>query len=83
VDAGGLGYAHCTTVKGPLRHIWRLHARTAQRQSIRRSCVRYRDTGQVAMRDRVVEREKERGKGIKYRIVVIEYVIEITRVRKK
>jgi hypothetical protein len=35
------------------------------------------------MRERVVERERERGRGIKYGIVGIEYVIEITRVRKK
>jgi hypothetical protein len=33
--------------------------------------------------ERVVEREKERGRGIKYRIVGIEYVIEITGMRKK
>jgi hypothetical protein len=30
-----------------------------------------------------VEREKERGRGIKYGIVGIEYVIEITRVQKE
>jgi hypothetical protein len=35
------------------------------------------------MRERVVEIEKERGRRIKYGIVGIEYVIEITRVRKK
>ena len=34
-------------------------------------------------RERVGEREKEGGGGIKYGIVGIEYVIEITRVRKK
>jgi hypothetical protein len=35
------------------------------------------------MRERELWREKERGRGIKYGIVGIEYVIEITRVRKK
>jgi hypothetical protein len=35
------------------------------------------------MRKRVVEGEKERGRRIKYEIVSIEYVIEITQVWKK
>jgi hypothetical protein len=34
-------------------------------------------------RERVGVREKERGRGIKYGIVGIEYVIGITRVQKK
>jgi len=35
------------------------------------------------MRERVVEREKEGGRRIKYGVVGIEYGIEITRVREK
>jgi hypothetical protein len=37
----------------------------------------------VAIRERVGEKEKEGGRGIKYGTVGIEYEIEITRVQEK